>query len=112
MPNGRVGWPPVREWGMRTPKPADHAARMERTLLSLDGLSVGDAFGERFFLPPQVALSRVEQRATPQGPWSYTDDTEMALAIVQVLEDHGRIDQDALAKVFGVRYRDNPHRGY
>jgi hypothetical protein len=26
--------------------PADHAARMERALLSLEGLSVGDAFGE------------------------------------------------------------------
>ncbi len=97
---------------MKTSKPADHAARMERALLSLDGLSVGDAFGERFFLPPQVALSMMEQRATPRGPWGYTDDTEMALGIVQVLEEHGRIDQDALARVFGVRYRDNPYRGY
>ena len=97
---------------MKTSKPADHAARMERALLSLDGLSVGDAFGERFFLPPQAALSMVEQRATPRGPWRYTDDTEMALGIVQVLEEHGRIDQDALAQVFGARYRENPHRGY
>jgi ADP-ribosylglycohydrolase len=97
---------------MKTSKPTDHAARMERALLSLDGLSVGDAFGERFFLPPHAALSMMEQRATPRGPWSYTDDTEMALGIVQVLEEHGRIDQDALARVFGVRYRDNPHRGY
>jgi ADP-ribosylglycohydrolase len=97
---------------MKTSKPADHAARMERALLSLDGLSVGDSFGERFFLPPQAALSMVEQRATPRGPWGYTDDTEMALGIVQVLEEHGRIDQDVLARVFGTRYRDNPHRGY
>jgi hypothetical protein len=29
--------------------------RMARTLISLDGLSVGDAFGERFFLHPHVA---------------------------------------------------------
>ncbi|HYO58052.1 ADP-ribosylglycohydrolase family protein [Archangium sp.] len=95
-----------------TGKPADHSARLERTLLSLDGLSVGDAFGERFFLPPSAAASMVEQRATPRGPWNYTDDTEMALAIVQVLEEHGRIDQDALARLFGTRYRNNPHRGY
>ena len=30
------------------PLPADHAARIERVRLALDGLSVGDAFGERF----------------------------------------------------------------
>jgi len=97
---------------MTPSKPVDHASRMERAYLSLDGLSVGDAFGERFFLPPTVALSMIQQRTTPQGPWGYTDDTEMALGIVQVLEAYGRIDQDALAKVFGNRYRENPYRGY
>lgn len=85
---------------------------MERALLSLDGLSVGDAFGERFFLPPTVVMSVIEQRAMPRAPWGYTDDTEMALGIVQVLEEHGHIDQDALATVFGARYRENPYRGY
>ena len=29
--------------------PPDHEARMVRARLSLDGLSLGDAFGERFF---------------------------------------------------------------
>jgi ADP-ribosylglycohydrolase len=97
---------------MKTSKPADHAARLERALLSLEGLSVGDAFGERFFVPPQTALAMVEHRAMPRPPWRYTDDTEMALGVVQVLEEHGHIHQDELARVFGVRYRDNPHRGY
>ncbi len=97
---------------MTNTKPADHLARMERALLSLDGLSVGDAFGERFFLPPGIAMAMVERRQTVPPPWSYTDDTEMALGIVQVLEEHGRLDQDALAKVFGARYRANPYRGY
>ena len=32
-------------------RPADHGSRLERTRLSLDGLSLGDAFGERFFQP-------------------------------------------------------------
>jgi ADP-ribosylglycohydrolase len=85
---------------------------MERTLLSLEGLSVGDAFGERFFVPASVAASMIEQRAMPRAPWNYTDDTEMALSIVQVLDEHGRIDQDALARLFGTRYRANPYRGY
>jgi len=54
----------------------------------------------------------LEQRALPKPPWGYTDDTEMALGLVQVLEEHGRVDQDQLARVFGTRYRENPYRGY
>jgi hypothetical protein len=34
--------------------PADHKERLARAHLSLDGLSVGDAFGQRFFYPPSV----------------------------------------------------------
>jgi ADP-ribosylglycohydrolase len=97
---------------MTNSKPADHAVRMERMLLSLEGLSVGDAFGERFFLPPSVAVSLIEQRAVPSAPWNYTDDTEMALSLVQVVDEHGHIAQDALARLFGVRYRRNPYKGY
>ncbi len=93
-------------------KPVDHAERMARALVSLEGLSVGDAFGERFFLPLDVARTRVEERALPREPWGYTDDTELALAIVQVLDEHGHIEQEALARLFGIRYRRNPHRGY
>ena len=95
-----------------TPSPVETAARRERALLSLEGLSVGDAFGERFFLPPALIEPWIEQRQTPPGPWGYTDDTEMALALVQVLEEHGRVDQDRLARLFGLRYRRNPRRGY
>ncbi len=79
--------------------------------LSLDGLSVGDAFGQRFFYPPSVE-TLIAERAFPQPPWPYTDDTEMALAIVEVLARCGRIDQDDLATTFARRYRDNPNRGY
>jgi ADP-ribosylglycohydrolase len=88
------------------------AARRGRALVSLEGLSVGDAFGERFFGPHERMQPLVEQRAVPRAPWAYTDDTEMALAIVQVLEDHGRVEQDALAGLFAKRYRNNRNRGY
>jgi ADP-ribosylglycohydrolase len=91
--------------------PADHSARMERALLSLDGLSVGDAFGQRFFWAPSVELV-IAERAFPKPPWPYTDDTEMALAILESLERRGRIDQDDLAQSFARRYRANPCRGY
>jgi ADP-ribosylglycohydrolase len=91
--------------------PNDHGERMARALLSLDGLSVGDAFGQRFFYPPSVE-TLIAERAFPQPPWPYTDDTEMALAIVEVLGRRGQIDQDDLATVFARRYRNNPKRGY
>lgn len=36
----------------------------------------------------------------------------MALSIVEVLERHGTIDQDALAGAFARRYAEDPFRGY
>ena len=88
---------------------SENLARAQR---SLDGLSVGDAFGERFFVRGDVLLQMIEARAVPRAPWRYTDDTEMALAIFDVLSRHGRIDQDELALAFGRRYAIDPHRGY
>jgi ADP-ribosylglycohydrolase len=90
--------------------PFDHAVRLERLRLSLDGLSVGDAFGEHFFVPNAEFL--IGQRAIPFPRWRYTDDTEMALAIAEVLARCGRINQDSLAQVFARRYETDPGRGY
>lgn len=85
---------------------------MERARRALDGLSVGDAFGERFFGPGVEVMPRIQRRALPDGPWRWTDDTAMALSIVEVLERHGAIDQDALARSFSRRHRAEPMRGY
>ena len=85
---------------------------MARVRLALDGLSVGDAFGECFFQPALAQTLLRGERSIPPAPWPYTDDTEMALGITEVLERHGRIHQDDLAHVFARRYRLNPHRGY
>ncbi len=84
--------------------------RSARARLSLAGLSIGDGFGQRFFFPWVVESATREN--PPDGPWHYTDDTEMAMAIVQVLERHGEIDQDALAQTFAQRYAAEPGRGY
>jgi ADP-ribosylglycohydrolase len=92
--------------------PADHPTRMERALTALDGLSLGDTFGERFFGAPEAAIARIEARTLPPAPWRHTDDTEMATAIVDVLDLHGGIDQAALAATFARRYRRDPNRGY
>ncbi|WP_208721128.1 ADP-ribosylglycohydrolase family protein [Corallococcus aberystwythensis] len=85
---------------------------MARALVSLDGVSVGDAFGERFFGAHELVQPWVAERILPRAPWAYTDDTEMALSVVQVLEDHGHVDPDALADLFAKRYRRDKNRGY
>ena len=92
--------------------PNDHEARVQRALISLAGLSVGDAFGERFFGPPGFAQSLIGQRKPPPPKWSWTDDTAMALSVVEVLIRHGRVDQDDLAACFARRHQEEPDRGY
>ncbi len=83
--------------------------RLRRVRLSLEGLSLGDAFGELFFFIPAESAT-IED--LPLSNWRWTDDTHMALSIVEVLGLHGRIDQDALAGAFARRYMEEPNRGY
>lgn len=85
-------------------------APLARALCSLEGLSVGDAYGEQFFVDPYQVDALMEARTLPVPPWRYTDDTEMALSIVAVLRQHGTVEQNALAQSFARRY--DPRRGY
>ena len=111
-------------------------ARLARALDSLEGTSVGDAFGEGFFMSLELA-----QRMLPTGlledipfefegtralqllidtrrtefietPWLWTDDTAMTLEIVANLREFGEINPDALAHGFSRRYAAEPNRGY
>lgn len=92
--------------------PVDHKERMRRTLLSLDGLSVGDGFGECFFTSPAAIEKRLELKDPPPAPWFVTDDTMMALSIVRCLKRYGHIEEDALASAFAREYARDPRRGY
>lgn len=76
---------------------------------SLDGLSVGDAFGELFF---RLSPFYTKFEDLPTAPWKWTDDTHMALSIVEILKIHHRIEQDALVKAFAYKYQKDPARGY
>ena len=76
----------------------------------MQGLSCGDAFGERFFLPNAVAESMIQERAIPAPPWFFTDDTVMALSILETLAEHQEINPDSLAISFAGRY--DTGRGY
>ncbi len=112
-------------------------ARFRRALDSLEGLSVGDAFGEQFFMSFEMAARLLEKEEEWQGPpyafeddfvlrelvdvrrlefmaptWKWTDDTALALEIVAELRDYGRIEPDSLAVRFCERYLHQPNRGY
>jgi ADP-ribosylglycohydrolase len=99
-PDGPPGGEPLRP--PRTPAE-------ERAFDALTGLAIGDAIGA-----PLDGSSTDESRAEtlePGGeiaPW--TDDTQMALSVVEVLLETGRIDPDRLARSFAQRYQ--PWRGY
>lgn len=86
---------------------------LDRALLSLEGLSVGDAFGEQLLHAGYSRSVAIDNRAAPMGHlWKWTDDTAMALSIVEVLAKHAGIDESALAGLFARRYALEPARGY
>lgn len=84
-----------------------HSDPISRARRSLDGLGVGDAYGEQFFFNRPTDAS-----ADPAGPWRWTDDTEQAICLVDCLAEHGQVDQDDLAMRFAKRYMLDPERGY
>ena len=84
---------------------------LARAKLSLAGLSVGDGFGQRY-LGTSKHAHYVRNRLLFHCQWQYTDDTVMALSIVECLARFGRIDQDALAQAFARRYIAEPDRDY
>ncbi len=86
------------------------ADREEKALVVLDGLSVGDAIGEMLFSGD--ARRRIVEIESVVDRFWYTDDTAMALGILEVLRSAGKIDHDLLAKVFARRYAEEPDRGY
>jgi ADP-ribosylglycohydrolase len=88
----------------------DRTTRLQKAKKCLDGLSVGDAFGELFFMRSSTLPDTLE--SLPQGPWPWTDDTHMALSIFESLKIDGRIIQDKLAQRFAARFLDEPFRGY
>jgi len=88
-------------------KASDRVRLAEQSLL---GVCVGDCFGQRFFIPGAERF--ISTRLDPTGPWSYTDDTAMAISIVRVLEQRGEVVQDELAQRFADEYSRHPGRGY
>jgi ADP-ribosylglycohydrolase len=93
--------------------PTTHEERLQRARISLEGLAVGDAFGDRFFVMNAEGVYLCLSTHTPPPAelfWRYTDDTNMALSIYQNLSQYSEINQDALAQSFAKYY--DSSRGY
>lgn len=85
--------------------------RLAAARVSLEGLSVGDAFGKQLFGKANMARSgRVDDLIAKGDLWAYTDDTSMALSIYAVLREHETIDQERLAASFALYF--DHGRGY
>lgn len=90
---------------------SEPAARLARARESLEGLSVGDAFGELFIpLNADAQAFYINNRHLPPMNMRFTDDTNMALSIYALLRDAGGIDPDRLARHFADHF--DPNRGY
>jgi len=75
--------------------------RLQRAKLSLEGLALGDAYGNHHGNNPNKQAAPI---------WEFSDDTLMALSIVENLRRYGEINQDALAQSFAQHWDGN--RGY
>ncbi|MFG2831171.1 ADP-ribosylglycohydrolase family protein [Streptomyces sp. NPDC048434] len=94
----------------------DRRRRRALAHAALEGLAFGDAFGERFFplfRPLPESRQLIAARSAPPDPrWHWTDDTAMALDLLAVLEEHGEVAPQPLARQFAATYAADPGRGY
>jgi ADP-ribosylglycohydrolase len=61
---------------------------------------------------PELARRAAKRLISMKRPWRWTDDTAMAISIVELLELRGTIDVDALAEAFVHSFEREPNRGY
>lgn len=87
---------------------------LARARLCLEGLSTADAFGEQLLhAGPESRSIALVHRTAPSGRrWMWTDDTAMAVSVVEELLERGGIDPGVLAERFARRYIAEPVRGY
>lgn len=90
---------------------ASTAEPFERRLGALLGTFVGDALGMPFEgAPPNAARMPLELVEARLGRGTYTDDTAMTIAVAEVLERAGEMDEELLARRFLATF--DPARGY
>jgi ADP-ribosylglycohydrolase len=98
---------------MSTPIPSvTHETRIALCGEVLEGLATGDAFGEACSYSHEHVRDKLSQNISGLGVLRYTDDTEMASAILEVLIRLKGINEDVLAWQFRRRYQRDSERGY
>jgi poly(ADP-ribose) glycohydrolase ARH3 len=86
-------------------------AVLERAHGALLGTFVGDALGMPFEgMEHSEIPAKVEMIAARRGLGTYTDDTQMMIALAESLVDQGRVEEEHLARCFQAVY--DPDLGY
>jgi poly(ADP-ribose) glycohydrolase ARH3 len=84
---------------------------IDRARGALVGTFVGDALGMPFEgAEPATVPQRIEMIEARLGRGTYTDDTQMAIALAESLLEHAGIDAPALGRAFAEAH--DPRRGY
>ena len=96
---------------------SENKQNLARAFSSLRGLTIGDCFGETFFVgfagfkdKASSIEELVAKRELAITDWFWTDDSQMAFSVFKNLKDFGEIEQYALARSFADRY--DVGRGY
>ncbi|MGY4737980.1 ADP-ribosylglycohydrolase family protein [Streptomyces sp. ATMOS53] len=80
---------------------------------SLDGLVLGDAFGDSWFTRSDEPAEALWAAREPRpAPWLWTDDSAMAFVLFAHLTAHGEVRLDDLAREFAAEYGRDPGRKY
>ncbi|MEV5508061.1 ADP-ribosylglycohydrolase family protein [Streptomyces orinoci] len=79
----------------------------------LDGLVMGDAFGDSWFTRSEENPGEQWAARQPRpGPWPWTDDSAMACVLFAHLTVHGEVQPGLLAREFAAEYARDPGRKY
>jgi poly(ADP-ribose) glycohydrolase ARH3 len=86
-------------------------ARLDRARGALLGTFVGDALGMPFEgAPPASIPERLEMLDARLGRGTYTDDTQLAIALAESLLECDGIDEEHIGRAFLAAF--DPQRGY
>ena len=95
----------------RHPSGVSLPSEIDRARGGLIGTFVGDALGMPFEgAEPMEIPERLEMLDARLGRGTYTDDTQMAIALAESLLDSGGVDARALGRAFADAH--DPRRGY
>ena len=92
---------------------ATSSPQRARAYASLDGLVLGDAFGDGWFTRSGEPVEELWAAREPRpAPWLWTDDSAMAFVLFAHLAEYGEVHPDRLAREFAAEYARDPGRKY